>query len=72
MKSTFTKEELEIPSGIFVEVADLLLENEIAMHIVSLDPAADSATLEVEYSKGEKGIIREAKDLIAEYGEGNG
>lgn len=37
MKSTITKEELEIPAGAVAEVTELLLENEISLNIISAD-----------------------------------
>ena len=66
-KTIFTKKEIEVPAGILIKVAELLLENDISNEIIATDEEEDTLTLEVSYSKEERDIIHEAEDLISDF-----
>ena len=58
-KTVITKKELNVPSAVIVEVADLLLDNEITNDIVGTDPDNDELIIEVEYEKEQREIIHQ-------------
>jgi hypothetical protein len=68
-KTVITKLELSVPAGAIVEVADVLLENEIINQIVGSDADEDTVILEVQYEKEQREVIHEVEDIIAEYEE---
>jgi len=69
MTTVIVQKEMEIPVGILVEVADLLIEHEISHKITATDADNDCITLELEYEKEEREIIHEIQDLIDDYEE---
>ena len=68
-KTIITKKEIQVPAGVLIKVAELLLENDISNEIIATDEDEDTLTLEVSYSKEERDIIHEAEDLISEFEE---
>jgi hypothetical protein len=68
-KTVITKKELNVPTAVIVEVADLLLDNEITNGIVGTDPDNDELIIEVEYEKEQREIIHEIEDIIADFEE---
>ena len=68
-KTVITKLELSVPAGAIVEVADVLLENEISNQIIGTDADEDTVILEVQYEKEQREVIHEVEDIIAEYEE---
>ena len=68
-KTVITKKELNVPSAVIVEVADLLLDNEITNDIVGTDPDNDELIIEVEYEKEQREIIHQVEDVIADFEE---
>ena len=68
-KTTITQEELEVPLGALIEVAAILIENGISNEIIDTDEDEDSITLEVNYSKDEREIIHQVKNIISDYEE---
>ncbi len=69
MKKTVTTKQLEVPVGVLIEVADLLIENEITHQMVETDEDNGTITIEVEYDRDERDTIHEAEDLIDDYEE---
>lgn len=69
MKKTVTTKQLEVPVGVLIEVADLLIENEITHQMVATDEDNGTITIEVEYDRDERDTIHEAEDLIDDYEE---
>lgn len=68
-KTVITKKELNVPTAVIVEVADLLLDNEITNDIVGTDPDNDELIIEVEYEKEQREIIHQIEDVIADFEE---
>lgn len=66
-KSTITREELEVPAGALIEVADVLIEAEIPVEITGTDADDDTITIEIQYEKEQRETIHEVKDIIADY-----
>lgn len=66
---TITKKELNIPIGVIIEVADMLLENEIIFDIVGTDEDNDALIIEVECEKEQREIIHQIEDTIDDYEE---
>jgi hypothetical protein len=69
MNTVIVKKELDIPVGLLLEVADILIENEISHEITGTDAENDCITLEVAYDKEQKDTIHEIEDLIDDYEE---
>ncbi len=67
MKKTVTTKQLEVPVGALMEVADLLIENEITHQMVATDEDNDTITIEVEYDRDERDTIHEVEDAIDDY-----
>ena len=67
MKKTVTTKQLEVPVGALMEVADLLIENEITHQMVATDGDNDTITIEVEYDRDERDTIHEVEDAIDDY-----
>jgi hypothetical protein len=68
-KTVITKKELNVPTAVIVEVADLLLDNEITNDIIGTDPDNDELIIEVEYEKEQREIIHQIEDIIADFEE---
>jgi hypothetical protein len=69
MNTVIVKKELDIPVGLLLEVADILIENEISHEITGTDAENDCITLEVAYDKEQRDTIHEIEDLIDDYEE---
>jgi len=67
MKKTVTTKQLEVPVGALIEVADLLIENEITHQMVATDEDNDTVTIEVEYDRDDRDTIHEVEDAIDDY-----
>ena len=67
MNTVIVKKELDIPVGLLLEVADILIENEISHEITGTDAETDCITLEVAYDKEQRDTIHEIEDLIDDY-----
>ena len=67
MKKTVTTKQLEVPVGALMEVADLLIENEITHQMVATDEDNDTITIEVEYDRDDRDTIHEVEDAIDDY-----
>lgn len=68
-KTVITKNELHVPTGAIIEVADLLLENEITNEIIGTDAEEDTIILEVQYEKEQRDVIHEVEDIISDFHE---
>ena len=66
-KTVITKKELHVPITVMIEVADLLLENDIYNDIVGTDADNDTIIMEVQYEKEQREVIHEAEDIIADF-----
>ena len=64
MKRVLTTKELEVPVGAMVQVADLLIENEISHVFVGTDEDNDTVTIEVEYGTDDRETIHAIEDVI--------
>jgi hypothetical protein len=69
MNIVIVKKELDIPVGLLIEVADILIENEISHEITGTNAENDCITLEVSYDKEQRDTIHEIEDLIDDYDE---
>jgi len=67
MKTVIVKKEVEVPVGILMEVADLLIENELSHEIIGTDAENNCLTLEIAYEKDERDTIHEIENLIDDY-----
>lgn len=67
--TTITKRELNVPTSIIIEVADVLLENEITNDIIGTDAENDELVLEVEYEKKQREVIHQIEGMIADHEE---
>jgi len=65
--TVITKKELHVPTGAIIDVADVLLENEITNEIIGTEPDEDAVILEVQYDKGQREIIHEVEDTISDF-----
>lgn len=64
MKRVLNTKELEVPVGAMIQVADLLIENEISHVLVATDEDNDTVTIEVEYSTNDRETIHAIEDVI--------
>ncbi len=62
-----TKKELHVPTGAIIDVADVLLENEVTNEIIGTDADEDAVILEVQYDKEQREIIHEVEDIISDF-----
>ena len=67
--TSLTKRELNVPSGLIMEVADVLLENSIPNEIIGTDDETDELILEITYEKEQRDVMHQIEDLIADYEE---
>ena len=67
MTTVITKKELSVPLGAILDVADVLLENDIINNIIGTDSDEDTIILEVEYDKEQREVIHEVEDIIADF-----
>lgn len=65
--AVITKKELHVPVGAIINVADVLLENEIINDIIGTDSDEDTLIFEVQYDKDQREIIHEVEDIIADF-----
>ncbi len=69
MKTVIVKKEIEVPVGILMEVADLLIENELSHEIIGTDAENNCLTLEIAYEKEERDTIHKIENLIDDFEE---
>ncbi len=68
-RTIITKKELHVPVGAMLDVADVLVQNQINHEIIGTDSDEDTIIFEVQYEKDERDAIHEIEDLIADYVE---
>jgi hypothetical protein len=68
-KTTITKQEITVPTGALIEVADILIDQEIPHHITETDEDEDTITLEIEYDKEQREAVHAIEDIISDYEE---
>ena len=69
MKTVIIKKEIEVPLDALIDVADVLIANNLTHSIVDTDAEEDTVLMEVEYMKGEGHLFRELEAIISEYEE---
>ncbi|MBV8256072.1 MAG: hypothetical protein JO154_25980 [Chitinophaga sp.] len=67
MATTITAKDFHVPSEIFLTVAGIISKNEITNSITGIDEDDDIIIIELQYNKGERGVIREIENAIADY-----
>lgn len=67
--TVITKKEIHVPIGALLDVADVLIENEIINDIIGTDADEDAIILEVEYDKSQREIIHDIEDIISDFEE---
>ncbi len=65
--TVITRKELHVPTGAIIDVADVLLENEITNEIIGTEPDEDAVILEVQYDKEQREVIHEVEDIISDF-----
>lgn len=65
--TVITKKELHVPVGAILDVADVLIENDIINDIVGTDDKEDTIIIEVEYEKDQRKIIHKMEGIISDY-----
>lgn len=66
-KTVITKNELHVPTGAIIQVAEVLLENEVTNEIIGTDADEDTIILEVQYEKDQRKVIHEVEDIISDF-----
>lgn len=66
-KTTITKQELSVPVGAMLEVADILVEEGMGHQITGTYPGNDSLILEVEYSADQRDAFHAIEDAIEDF-----
>ena len=61
------KKELNVPLGVIMNVAGIIVNKNLACDIVGTDDDEDILILEVQYEKGQRKAIHEIEDAIAEF-----
>ena len=64
MNRTITTKEFEMPVSALIEVADILIENELHHNIIATDEENESVTIEIEYEKEDRDAIHQIQDII--------
>jgi hypothetical protein len=67
MKRILTTKELEVPVSAMIQVADLLIENEISHVLVATDEDNDTVTIEVEYGTNDRETIHTIEDVVDDH-----
>ena len=65
MNRTITTKEFEMPVSALIEVADILIENELHHNIIATDEENESVTIEIEYEKEDRDAIHQIQDIIS-------
>ncbi len=65
--TVITKKEFHVPTGAIIDVADVLLENEITNEIIGTEPDEDVVIIEVQYDKDQREVIHEVEDIISDF-----
>lgn len=66
-KTTITKQELSVPVGAIMEIADILVEEDMGHQITGTDPDNDSLILEMEYSSDQRDALHAIEDAIDDF-----
>jgi hypothetical protein len=67
MKSKIYVQELIIPSDAMLEVATILVDNELTNEIIGSDEENETVTVEVQYEKEERDAVQEILDVVESY-----
>lgn len=68
-KRAIIKQDIIVPSGALLEVADILIEEGIMHTITSTDEEEDTITLEIQYEKEQRDAVHAIDDLIGDFEE---
>lgn len=66
-KTTITKQEITVPAGALIDVADILIEEDIYHRFTATDEDGDTITLEIEYEKEQRDAVHAIEDIISDY-----
>lgn len=66
-KTIIEKKELAVPIDIILDVADILLENDITNDIAGTDFKNDILLIDVQYVREERDIINQIESEISDY-----
>ncbi len=69
MNTIIVKKEIEVPVGVLIDVADLLLEHDIEHKVIATDSDEETITLEISYEKEQRDIFHEITDLIEDHSD---
>ncbi len=67
--TTITRKEITVPADLIVEVSAVIEANTLHAEIIGSDEDEDTVTLEVEYSREERSVVREIENLISDHEE---
>jgi hypothetical protein len=66
-KTTFIRQELSIPTGAMLDVADILTEEEMHHEITGTDPDSDSLIIAIEYDADQREAFHAIEDAIEDF-----
>ena len=69
MNTVIIKKEMAVPLDVLIDVIDIILEHEICHQITATDSENNCVTVEVQYERDERDVIREIEDVISDYEE---
>ena len=68
-KTTITKQEITVPTNALIDVADILIEEDIYHRFTATDEDEDTITFEIEYEKEQREAVHAIEDMISDYEE---
>lgn len=69
MRSTIISEQIDVPSDSFFQVAVIIVENDLYHDIIATDDEDDTITVEIHYSKEQRKVIHDIRDIIDEHND---
>lgn len=66
-KTSFIRQELSIPAGAMLEVADILVEEEMHHQITGTDADSDSLVIAIEYAADQREAFHAIEDAIEDF-----
>ena len=67
MNTIIVRKEIEVPLGVLVDVADLLLEHDIGHKIIATNTDENTISLEISYDREQRDVFYEITDLIEDH-----
>ena len=65
------RKSIEVPLSTLIEVADIIVENELSHEIIAADESAETVTLEITYRREEREVIHQIEDFVEDNIEEN-